>query len=85
MPKGPQLKIQHAARKRLEELGQAPTVDSKDGDDGPRITPWKEDENAARTAAGGNGDSDGKCSVCWEKEVEVRRIRMGNKKRGGVA
>lgn len=68
VPKGPQLKIQYAARKKLEEMGMETGVGGKGDDEG---NPWEKEKKAARAAAGGQGDSDGKCCVCWEADVQV--------------
>lgn len=62
VPKGPQLKIQNACRKKLEELGVDATKAKKSG------SPYDKD-NAE--LSGGKGDAEGHCGICWEGEVQV--------------
>lgn len=43
---------------------------------GVEIEPEKEEavgeKNGGKKRAGHEGDSEGKCHVCWEKEIQVR-------------
>ncbi|CAM9209492.1 unnamed protein product, partial [Ectocarpus sp. 6 AP-2014] len=61
--RGPQLKIKHYSKRKMKELGV-------------EIEPEKEeavdDKNGGKKHAGHEGDSEGKCHVCWEKEIQVR-------------
>ncbi|CAN0546075.1 unnamed protein product [Ectocarpus sp. 12 AP-2014] len=56
--RGPQLKIKHYCKRKMKELGV-------------EIELGKEEAVDCKKRAGHEGDSEGKCHVCWEKEIQI--------------
>lgn len=59
--RGPQLKILHHCKKKLEELG---------------IETNSENDKQSSVPKNNKGDMDGKCTVCWVKEIQVPYKRI---------
>ncbi|CAM9229757.1 unnamed protein product [Laminaria digitata] len=66
--KGPQLKIQHACKTKLEELGIS--VVSLGGKGNKRKGEDDDDDD--------KGDNEGKCIVCWHNEVQITFVPCGH-------
>lgn len=61
MPKGPQLKIQHACRKKLEQLGLSGGGATGTGNEG------KTEGEAKRSG----DDNASECTICFDAEIQV--------------
>ncbi|CAM9821237.1 unnamed protein product [Scytosiphon promiscuus] len=68
--RGPQLKIRHHSKKMMEQLNMDAETEERDSEIG--------ESNGDKDQEKDEGDSEGKCFICWEEEIEIIFVPCGH-------